>query len=91
MDELNFPWEKKLLRIFCLIYNFIIAISRIHFAICEVRSDDLNPGIGPNFYHTSTMLRRRVGGQDIIYCINKCVGKSVVAFGSKIFSPKASS
>ena len=29
-DELNFPWEKKMLLHFCMIYNFTIAITRIH-------------------------------------------------------------
>ena len=28
-----------------MIYNFTIARGRIHFAICEVRSDNSNPGI----------------------------------------------
>ena len=41
---------KKLFRIFLMIYNFAIAITRIHFAICEVRSDNLNPGIIKNYY-----------------------------------------
>ena len=36
---------KKLLPIFRMIYNFTIAIARIHFAICEVRSDNSNLGI----------------------------------------------
>ena len=28
-----------------MIYNFTVAIARIHFAICEVRSNNSNPGI----------------------------------------------
>ena len=31
-NDLNFPW-KKLFRNFGMIYNFTIAIARIHFAI----------------------------------------------------------
>ena len=44
MDELNFLWE-KLLWIFRMISNLTIEIARIHFAICEVESDNSNPGI----------------------------------------------
>ena len=44
MDELNFLWE-KLLWIFRMISNFTVEIARIHFAICEVESDNSNPGI----------------------------------------------
>ena len=43
-DELNFLWE----RIVCIsrmIYNFTVAIAIIHFAICEVRSNNLSPGL----------------------------------------------
>ena len=36
---------KKLFRIFRMIYNFAIAITRIHFAIYEVQSDNLKPDI----------------------------------------------
>ena len=33
---------KKLLCIFCIIYIFTIAITRIHFVICKVRRDYSN-------------------------------------------------
>ena len=45
MDELNFSLGQKLLHIFCMIYNFAIAIKTIHFVICEVRNDNSNLGI----------------------------------------------
>ena len=37
-DEVNFPWQK-------MIYNFAITVTRIHFAVCEVWSNNLNPEI----------------------------------------------
>ena len=42
MYELNFPWEKTALH-FSYDLQLTIAITRIHFAICEVRSDNTNP------------------------------------------------
>ena len=55
VDELNFPWEKNcfvflvwftknvnFLLYLCKSLYFIIAITETHFAICEVRSDNLN-------------------------------------------------
>ena len=36
---------KKLLHIFCMIYNFTIAITEIHITICEVQSDNSNHAI----------------------------------------------
>ena len=41
-DELTFPWG-KLLCIFHMIYNFAVTITRIHFAICKVWSNNSNP------------------------------------------------
>ena len=42
VDEVSFPSQKPL-HIFCMIYNFAVTITRIHFAICEVQSNNLNP------------------------------------------------
>ena len=49
MDKYNlngcikFSLGKKLLHIFCMIYNFVVAVTRIHLTICEVQSNNLNP------------------------------------------------
>ena len=43
MNKISFG--KKILCIFRIIYNFRIAIARIHFAICQVQRDNSNPGI----------------------------------------------
>ena len=43
MDELNFLWEKTGLH---FSYDLqTITIARIHFTICKLRSNNLNPGI----------------------------------------------
>ena len=42
MDELKFPW-KKVLSIFYMIYNFTITLTRTHFPIYEVQSNNSNP------------------------------------------------
>ena len=42
MDELNFSW-KKVLSNFCMIYNFTITLTKIHFPIYEVQSNNSNP------------------------------------------------
>ena len=41
--ELNFPWEKTASQFFGMMYDFTIAITK--FAICDVRSDNLKPGL----------------------------------------------
>ena len=40
--ELNLACEKNSFAFFCMIYNFTIALTRIYFAICEVRIRILN-------------------------------------------------
>ena len=42
MDESNFPWE-NFFYIFRMIYNFTTAITRIHFTISKVKSNNSNP------------------------------------------------
>ena len=48
MDELKFPW-KKVVSMFCVIYNFAITLTTIHFPIYEVRSNNLNPENRQNY------------------------------------------
>ena len=54
-DVENITWTdwiflgKKTASQFCTIYNFTIAITRIHFAICEVRTDNSNPAVKTNY------------------------------------------
>ena len=43
--QIKFPFGKKLLHNFSMIYNFATTIIRIHFAICKVQSDNSNPEI----------------------------------------------
>ena len=42
VEELNFPWEKTPSH-FSYDFKFAIKITIIHFAICKVPSDNLNP------------------------------------------------
>ena len=50
---MKFSMGKKMFRIFEIIYNFTIAITRIHFAIYEAQIDNLNPDLG---YHEYFMI-----------------------------------
>ena len=45
LDKLTFPWEKTVLQFsyHLQLYNHF-TITRIHFAICKVQSDNSNPG-----------------------------------------------
>ena len=43
--QIKFPFGKKLLHHFSMIYNYAIRTIRIHFAICKVESDNSNPEI----------------------------------------------
>ena len=54
VSELNFFLGKICFAIFCMIYKFAIAITKIHFAIWETRSDNSNPGRYSNLFKINT-------------------------------------
>ena len=68
-----------------MIYNFAIAITRIHFAICKVRSDNPKPVVSIVLIYSNKLLKlsvlvKNTKARDVMKTSTLCYHLDLVAF-----------